>query len=71
MRKKFLTDFSLFPDCDLFLLSTHIYEVMLNTEAFLPATCSYRAKSSVMESLLKLADKPGLGGAKLRLSQVV
>lgn len=43
----------------------------LNTGAFLSATCCYRAKSSVMESLLKLADKLGLGGTKLRLSQVV
>lgn len=31
----------------------------------------HAAKSSVMESLLKCADKPRLCGTKLRLSQVV
>lgn len=59
------------PDCDLFLLPAHTHKTKLNTEAFLSATCSCRAQSSVMESLLKFADKPGLCGAKLRLSQVV
>lgn len=56
---------SLFPDC-----SIHLYKTMLNTETF-SATCSYLAKSGVMESLLKCVDKLWLGGAKLRLSQVV
>lgn len=55
----------------MFLLGIHTCKSTLNTNNVLSATCSFRAESSVMESLLKFADKPGLYGAKLRLSQVV
>lgn len=58
--------------CDKYRLNGKMtYFYYLNTNAFPSAACRYRAKSSVMESLLKFADKPGLCGAKLRLSQVV
>lgn len=51
--------------------SFNSHKTMPNTDAFLSATCSSGAKCCVKESLLKFADKPGLCGAKLRLSQVV